>query len=182
MSSKIRSSADDKCGIGGSELRWFAVQTLPRRETGATQQLRFQGYDVFLPLHWKTVRHARRFRNVKAAFFPRYIFVRLNRARDRWRPINGTFGVASLVMAGGSPMPVPRGIVEELGAMTGPDGVMSFEAFEPGQRVRVLTGPFADHIGELVHARDTQRVQILLDIMGVQRIVQIRKQAIAPVA
>jgi transcriptional antiterminator RfaH len=51
----------------------------------------------------------------------------------------------------------------------------------PGQKVRVLTGPFADRIGELVHADEKDRVQILLDIMGVQVTVRAARQALAPV-
>ncbi len=165
------------------EDRWYAVHTLPHRESGAAKQLEFQGYQVFLPTHWKTVRHARRFRTVKAPFFPRYLFVRMNLARDRWRPVNGTFGVSSLVMAGDRPMPVPEGVVEELQGIADPGGALSFSAsMVPGQKVRVLTGPFANRVGELVHADDKNRVQILLDVMGVQRVVHAKQGALAPVA
>lgn len=163
--------------------RWFAVHTLPHREFGAAKQLEFQGYRPFLPLHWKTVRHARRFRTIKAPFFPRYLFLRLNLARDRWRSVNGTFGVSRLVMAGDLPMPVPHGIVEALAEITDSGGVLTFSSLmQPGQKVRILTGPFAERIGELRHADDKNRVQILLDVMGVQVTVRATTQALAPVA
>jgi transcriptional antiterminator RfaH len=175
--------AGGSVNTASDEDRWFAVHTLPLRELGAAKQLEFQGYRTFLPTHRKTIRHARRFRTVKAPFFPRYLFVCLNLARDRWRAVNGTFGVASLVMAGGLPMPVPHGVVEALGAMTDADGLLSFSSqMRPGQKVRILMGPFADRIGELVHADDKNRVQILLDVMGVQVMVRARAQALAPVA
>lgn len=163
--------------------RWFAVHTLPRREFGAAKQLEFQGYRPFLPLHWKTVRHARRFRTIKSPFFPRYLFLRLNLTRDRWRSVNGTFGVSRLVMAGERPMPVPHGVVEALGAITDASGILSFSSLmQPGQKVRILTGPFAERIGELRHADDKNRVQILLDVMGVQVMVRSTTQVLAPVA
>ena len=162
--------------------RWFAVHALPRREVGAAKQLEFQGYRPFLPLHWKTVRHARRFRTIKAPFFPRYLFVRLNLARDRWRSINGTFGVSHLVMAGDLPLPVPHGVVEALGAITDATGIISFSSLmQPGQKVRILNGPFAERVGELRYADDRNRVQILLDVMGAQVTVRTTKQVIAPV-
>jgi transcription antitermination factor NusG len=46
--------------------------------------------------------------------FPRYIFTVVDRTRDRWRSINGTFGVDRLLMSGGDPQPVPHGLVESL--------------------------------------------------------------------
>jgi transcription antitermination factor NusG len=159
------------------------VHTLPHREAGAAKQLEFQGYRVFLPTHWKTVRHARRFRTVRAPFFPRYLFVCLNLDRERWRPINGTFGVSSLVMAGDRPMPVPHGVVEALGALADDSGILSFSSvMQPGQKVRILNGPFADRVGELVHADDKERVQILLDVMGIRVTVHASTKALVPVA
>ena len=165
------------------EDRWYAVHTLPHREFGAAKQLEFQGYASFLPTHRKTVRHARRFRTVHAAFFPRYLFVRMNLARDRWRAVNGTFGVSGLVMAGEFPAPVPQGIVEALNGLVDPHGVLSFSGLmQPGQTVRFLTGPFADRIGELIHADDKNRVHVLLDVMGVKTTVRVTTQALVPVA
>ena len=49
----------------------------------------------------------------------------------------------------------------------GDDGVLAFQsALMPGQRVRVLTGPFAELIGELDRMTDGGRVRVLLNIMG----------------
>lgn len=182
---RLRELADSvrktgRSGAGG-ENRWYAVHTLPHREFGAAQQLEFQGYRTFLPTHQKTVRHARRFRTVRAPFFPRYLFVRLSLTLQRWRPINGTFGVAGLVMAVDKPMPVPHGVVEALEALTDPGGMLSFAPqLQVGQKARVLTGPFADRIGELVHTDDRNRVHILLDVMGVSVRVRTAREALAP--
>src|SRR4051812_25784487 len=45
--------------------RWFAVQTLHRRESGAQLQLEAQGFTTFVPQITRTVRHARRLRTVR---------------------------------------------------------------------------------------------------------------------
>jgi transcriptional antiterminator RfaH len=174
----------DGClGLASDEYRWYAVHTLPHRELAAAIQLRFQGFQPFVPMHPKTVRHARRFKTIKAPFFPRYLFVCMNLARDRWRPINGTFGVCSLVMAGDLPTPVPHGVVEALTTMTDASGNLSFSTeMRPGQKVRILTGPFADRIGELTRADESDRVQILLDVMGIEVVVHAAARTLAPVA
>ena len=54
----------------------------------------------------------RSLREVIAPVFPGYIFVVLNPERDRWRSINGSFGVARLISAHHRAMPVPTGVVE----------------------------------------------------------------------
>ena len=163
--------------------RWYVVHTLPWREFGAKKQLEFQGYETFLPLHLKTVRHARQFRTVKAPFFPRYLFVSLDLSRDRWRSVNGTFGVASLIMEGDRPKPVPYGVTESLAGFTGSEGLLSFAPLmQPPQKVRVLTGPLANHVGELIGADEQGRVRILLEIMGSPQVVRVDAHALAPIS
>ena len=96
--------------------RWYAVNTQPHQENKAQFNLVRQGYEAWLPLRRKTRRHARRIETIKAALFPNYLFVRLDLSCERWRPINGTFGVRQLVMRGDGPAPVADGFVEDLRA------------------------------------------------------------------
>ena len=149
--------------------RWFVVQSLAHREAGAQAQLRAQGFEAFLPQVAKTVRHARKLRNVRAPLFPGYLFVRLDLQRDRWRSVNGTFGVASIVTAHERPAPVPHGIVEGLQALLDESGLVRLDRdLELGQRVEVVAGPFAQSIGKLDRLDGMARVRVLLDIMGGQ--------------
>ena len=149
--------------------RWFVAQTLCHREKMARLHLDAQGFRTFLPRFHKTVRHARRLREVIAPIFPGYIFVVLNPERDRWRSINGTFGVARLVSAHQRPMPVPTGVVEALLGSLDQSGLVRFDdGLKPGQRVRVVAGPFAEVLGVLQRLDAKGRVQVLLNIMGSQ--------------
>jgi transcriptional antiterminator RfaH len=128
-----------------------------------------------LPKREKTVRHARKLRTVVAPFFPRYMFVVLDLERDQWRPINGTRGVANLVMQGDRnlvmqgdrPQPVPLGIVETLVASTGEDGLLKVRPrLNVGDPVRLLQGPFAEYLGTLDRLDDSGRVRVLLEMLG----------------
>ena len=155
--------------ILGDRERWYVVHTLPRRELGAQTQLQMQGFRTFFPHIIKTIRHARKFRTIKAAAFPRYLFVILDPDRDRWRSVNGTFGVSHILAANGRPEPVPNGIVETLLAATDDLRVLRVDcALQLDQRVRVLAGPFADAIGRLDRLDEKGRVRVLLEIMGGQ--------------
>src|SRR5262249_39999777 len=91
--------------------RWYVARTLPQRELWAAQQLANQGFRSFVPRYWKNRRHARKVETVSAPLFPRYIFTILDRGRDRWRSINGTFGIDRLITYGGEPQPVPSVVV-----------------------------------------------------------------------
>jgi transcription antitermination factor NusG len=89
------------------DRRWYLVRALTNREAFAAEHLERQGFSTFLPRQPRTIRHARRIRVSLAAYFPGYLFVTLDLARQRWRSINGTLGVAHLVGAGERPTPVP---------------------------------------------------------------------------
>src|SRR4051812_34838866 len=118
--------------------RWYAAQTLHRRERGAELELGAPGFTSLLPLITRTVRHARQLRKVRTPLFPSYLFVRLDLERDRWRSVNGTYGVARLVMADGRPVPLPTGVVESLLDLRDANGVVRLDRdLSVGQRVEV---------------------------------------------
>ena len=118
----------------------------------------------FSPKRHKTVRHARKLRHVDAAFFPRYLFVGLDLDRDRWRSVNGTYGVASLVMQNSRPHPVPRGVVEALIASADARGILLFgERLKVGGTIRLLAGAFAEQLATLESMDDLGRIRVLLE-------------------
>lgn len=147
--------------------RWFAVQSLARRETWAARHLSNQNFSVFLPCRRTTRRHARKLETISAPFFPGYLFVHLDLSRDRWRSVNGTYGVARLIMNGDLPAPVPKGVVEALLDASDAEGLLhGHTQLRIGQIVRVLEGPFTEFVGQLDRLDDGDRVRVLLDIMG----------------
>ena len=114
------------------------------------------------------------------SLFPGYIFTIIDLSKYRWRSVNGTSGVASLIMGAEQPEPVVLGVVEGLvaswenGGAAGPDG-----GLEIGQKVRILSGPFAETLCRLEHLDDRGRVRVLLEIMGME-VPQLDRSAIAP--
>jgi transcription elongation factor/antiterminator RfaH len=161
--------------------RWYVVHSQPCREFKAQAQLQRQGFRTFLPRFAKTTRHARKLSTVSAALFPRYLFVELDVSRDRWRSVNGTIGVAGLVMGKELPTAVPSGIVESLLAACTADGFIDLsEKFGIGDRVRLLTGPFADLVGELARIDGAGRVTVLLQLLGGAVPVSVERAALMP--
>jgi transcription elongation factor/antiterminator RfaH len=150
-----------------SSTQWYVVHTQPRGEIRAEQNLRLQGYKVFAPQFWRKIRHARQIKTFPCALFPRYIFVELNLSRDRWRSINGTVGVSSLVTSVDRPLPLPDGLVEALmsAQACGFDRSLD-DAFQVNDRARFDSGHFAEMIGRIQSIDEKGRVQVLLEIMG----------------
>lgn len=153
----------------GEDARWFVVHTLPLCEARARGHLENQGFRTFLPKRHKTIRHARKLTTVEAPFFPRYLFVILDLGRDRWRSVNGTFGVASLVMQGDRPHPVPRGVVEALLASSDARGILQpGRELRIGSPIRLMAGAFAEQLAILDSLDDDGRIRVLLDVLGRQ--------------
>jgi len=163
--------------------RWYLVHTQPRAERRAELHLGAQGFRTHCPQIQKTIRHARRLRNVRAALFPRYLFLILDPDRDRWLSVQSTAGVSSLVTCRDRPIPVPEGVVESLIARTDEANLALFEApLNVGQKVRILSGPFADFVGTLERLNDAGRVRVLLDMMASAVPIAVHRSALSPAA
>lgn len=148
--------------------RWFVVKSLPRKELLAKQHLQRQEFETYLPLLASSVTTLRATGATRlAAFFPGYLFVRLDLSKDRWRSVNGTIGVSSILQTGGMPTPVPLGLVELLQTRTSATGQLGFEdQFAPGAAIRIVGGPF-DRLFGVFQALDGEgRARVLLEIMG----------------
>jgi len=147
---------------------WFVVRTKTGAEDRAAWHLKNQGFEAYLPRYRKQVRHARKTSTVLRPVFPGYIFVQMDMAQQRWRAINGTMGVISLVQFGETPRPIADAIVDAIRSGES-DGVVSLvpqSRFKKGDRVRVREGAFADHTALLGEVSDDRRVVLLLDLMG----------------
>ncbi len=159
--------------------RWYVIRTQPKKESLARLNLNRQGFRTFLPGLTRTIRHARKTRTARTPLFPGYLFTPLDPDRQRWRPINGTIGVLSLIMAGDRPKPVPPGVVEAIIALTSGDETVDWgRRLEPGRPVRILTGPFADQLGTLRSLDDHGRAKVLLEIMGASRTLTLESRAL----
>jgi len=150
-------------------VRWYVVQTQVNGEVKAAQNLLRQGYEIYLPRYLKRRRHARKVDFAAKPLFPRYMFVAIDLATQRWRSIQATFGVARLVTNGDDPAAIPEGVVRALRAREDDKGFIRLDnkpAFAPGDKVRVLAGAFMDSAGLFNGLADHDRVSILLDMLG----------------
>jgi transcriptional antiterminator RfaH len=151
------------------ERRWYVVHTHARSEAIAAAHLERQGFETYCPRYLKRRSHARRVTTVPAPFFPRYIFVAIDIASQRWRAVRSTFGVSNLVGNEKGPTPVTEAVVAELRANEDASGFIPMHSgsrFRCGDRVRLRDGIFASYTGLFDSMADSGRVAVLLDILG----------------
>jgi transcription antitermination factor NusG len=160
-------SADHALALEADEgPRWRLVRAQTGREMLADEQLRRQGFITFLPKQLKTVRHARTVRVALGAYFPGYLFIEIDLARDRWRSVNGTLGVSRMIGPEERPTPASRGVVEALIEAADARGVITGPPLQAGQKVRIVAGAFAEQLAVIERLDDAGRVRVLLDIIN----------------
>ena len=149
--------------------KWYAVYTQARGEIKAAENLRRQGYEVYLPQFMRRIRHARRVDWNLSPLFPRYLFVSIDIDGQGWRSIQSTIGVTQMVCSGGRPLAVPSGVVGALRARENDRGAIVMgpsKTYRPGDQVQILFGAFGDSLAEFEKLDDQDRVVLLLDLMG----------------
>ncbi|MBL4615228.1 MAG: hypothetical protein JKY27_10200 [Magnetovibrio sp.] len=159
---------------------WFVVRTKTGAEDRAAWHLNNQGFEAYLPRYRKQIRHARKTSTVLRAVFPGYLFVSMDLEQQRWRAINGTMGVISLVQFGEAPRPISDTVVDVIRARE-EGGVVNLapDGLKVGDRVRVREGAFADHEALLAEVSDDKRVILLLNLMGREVRVTACKESLA---
>lgn len=148
--------------------RWYVVQSQPNAELKAVAHLDRQGFTTYLPRYLKRRRHARRVEHVPAPLFPRYLFVGMDMAAQRWRSIFSTVGVSRLVCSGDTPQPVSDQIIAALRARED-GGYVQLDlrpSFRVGDKICVLDGALAGCFGLYEGMKDSERVAVLLDLLG----------------
>jgi transcriptional antiterminator NusG len=103
--------------------------------------------------------------------FPGYILVRMYLDDDSWYAVRNTPGVTGFVGSGIKPTPLARREVERFLGVQEEEEMKKAPRFKPaweiGENVRVVTGPFADFNGVIEDMNvDQQKVTVLVNIFG----------------
>ena len=153
----------------GASAKWFVIRSRPQQEIRAVVNLERQGFITYLPRYARVQRRGNKVIRSIRPVFPRYLFVQLGDATRGWSLINSTFGVSALVSFAGIPVEVPRCILEEIQGREDADGLVRLgrgRSLASGDRVRVVSGAFAENIGLFDTVIDSERVAILLETLG----------------
>jgi transcriptional antiterminator RfaH len=168
---KIGCRAQDDTGEdaqGGFTLkRWYAVYCKPREDERAELHLNRQRFEIFRPKHRVRRKRHGRMTTMVESLFPRYLFIHLDDIAENWAPIRSTRGVVSLVRWGDRIPTVPDAVIDCLRADADEVGCIptSPADYKPGDRIRILEGPFAGLEGVFYSRKGEDRVMLLLEVM-----------------
>ncbi len=148
-----------------STARWYVLQSRPRQERRALENLRNQGFECLLPMYTRERLRRGRREPVEEPLFPRYLFIHLDQINSNWYALRSTYGVTNIVRFGNIPASLPDGVVAQFTRIQPADRHL----FRTGETVTIASGPFAGL--EALFDRDDgdQRVFILLDFMSKQQ-------------
>ncbi len=149
---------------------WYLVQSKPRNEARALENLVRQGYETYLPL--MEVERLQRGKLLKQMepLFPRYLFLHLEEGNDNWGPIRSTLGIAGLVRFGQAYAVVSNEVMEAVRERTQD---IRKTLFESGDNIRVVSGPLLGLEGVFEIADGEQRSFVLLEFMQKQQRVSV---------
>lgn len=148
------------------------MQTHPNRECLAKSALAaLDGVETYLPiLHVQPVNPRAR---TERPFFPGYLFVQADLGALGQSCIQHRPGVVRLVGLGDEPTPIPAAVVDEirervqLAQAQDPLGLCGGATLQPGDKVRVLSGPLAGYEGMFdTRLGGPARARILVEFMG----------------
>jgi len=146
-------------------MYWAAAQLQPQRDTLALHFLRQAGFETYAPrLRERRIVQGRKVVRTPL-LFPAYafVFIQMQWHAARWAP-----GVIRLVMDGTQPARVPDAVIDEIRSREH-GGLIELPkppVARLGDRVRVMQGPFAGHIGLFAGMKPRARVEVLLSLLG----------------
>jgi transcriptional antiterminator NusG len=162
--------------VADDEAAWFVIHCYSGYENKVkhnleqridTMQMQDQIFAVEVPTEDEIeVREGKR-RTVQRRIFPGYILVQMNMNDDSWYVVRNTPGVTGFVGMGNKPTPLRveevQGIMQRMEA----DAPKIKVTFRPGQKVRIIDGPFNDFMGVVEEIDiDRAKVRVFVSFFG----------------
>ena len=158
-------------------MHWYAIHSKPRQEERALENLQRQGFEAWLPL--LTVEKVLRSKLVQVIepMFSRYLFIRLDTEQTNWSPIRSTLGVSKLVSFGNRPAVVADELIEALQQL--PEQAPQ-RLIQPGQQVKIVSGPLRGLEGIYQQADGELRAMVLIELLNKQHRIVTDMQDLRP--
>lgn len=149
-------------------LGWYLVYCRAKQEARAKLNLNNQGFETYLPrvLSEKISRGKRQL--AEAVLFPNYLFVHLDPDGSDFYKVRSTRGVSGFVRSGDKPAQIPSKLIKTLALneeRLEQAGIFD-EGFKPGQRLRLLNGPFKGLSAIYTMDEGQERIKVMVEILN----------------
>jgi transcriptional antiterminator RfaH len=144
-------------------ISWYLIQTKPKQEFRALEQLENQRYKCFLPTLKVEKLISGKLQVCEEPLFSRYMFIELDSITSSWSPIRSTRGVSRLVEFGGRFAALSDEYIQILrnSQVGSPKRI-----FEQGDRITISSGPFAGLEGIYEMPDGEARAMVLIELLS----------------
>jgi transcriptional antiterminator NusG len=168
--------ADDEEPVEVDERAWYIIHCYSGYEHkvkhNLEQRIESMGmqdfiFQVVVPtVEEIEIRDGKR-RTVERCLYPGYIMVQVHITDDSWYVVRNTPGVTGFVGMGNTPTPLRPEAVQGILRRMEAAAPQVRATFKPGQKVRIIEGPFADFIGTVDDIDEERtKVRVLVSFFG----------------
>jgi transcriptional antiterminator NusG len=156
--------------------RWYVIHSYSGYESKVktnleqrieSMDMQDQIFDVVVPTEEEIEIHDGKRRTVERRIFPGYLLVHMIMNSDSWYVVRNTPGVTGFAGMGTEPTPLRDDEVQTIMDRIESQAPRVKVTFQPGQRVRIIDGPFNDFIGTVDDIyMDKNRVRVMVSFFG----------------
>lgn len=144
---------------------WLVLRTRSRHENAVETCLRQKQINAYLPKRRVARRWKSQKRVVEMPLFPGYVFVQPR--LEQYENIRYIRGSCGLVLAGTKPATMRENDLEAVKLLVDSGATLAVDPqLFPGQRVKVISGPFMGAHGEFVRGKSQQRLVINVHLLS----------------
>ena len=155
-----------------AEARWYVVHTYSGYEnkvkaniekTVENRGMQDQIFEISVPMQDEVEMKEGQKKTVQRKVFPGYVLLNMIMNDETWYVVRNTRGVTSFVGPGSKPVPLTDAEVRAMGIGCQVENL----DIEVGESVRVITGPFAESVGQIKEINTNKRTLVVsLSIFG----------------
>ena len=152
--------------------KWYLIKTKPRQEKIAIVNLENQNYQVYCP--FASINNKNQF------LFPGYLFIHLDNESQDWSPIRSTKGVLNFVRFGINFAKIPDKVIDLItqNEKNTANKIKNINDFSKGDKVQITDGVFKSCIAIFQSIKSDERVLILLNLLGQEQTINIKKKSL----
>ena len=153
---------------------WYVIQTKSNKEEQVHSFLSLKGVEIFNPRLETFPSGIERGSKELKPLFPTYLFGKFDVEQD-YPLVRWARGVKKILSFGGYPTPISEPVVELIKRRTDASGIVRKSlSLMPDDPVRITFGPLKDLVGIFERwVSDSERVRILLNVIGYQPTVEL---------
>ncbi|MBE3583642.1 MAG: transcription termination/antitermination protein NusG [Limnochordaceae bacterium] len=158
------------------EKRWYVVHTYSGYENKVKTNLEHRInsmnmgeriFDILVPTEEELDFREGKKKIVKKKVFPGYVLVRMVLDDDSWYVVRNTPGVTGFVSSGTKPLPLSDADVEKILQRTTATEAGPKVAYEVGERVKVISGPFVNFDGRIEQVNvERGKLKVVVSMFG----------------